>query len=53
MRLAGKVALVSGAASGMGRSEAEIFAREGAKVIVADVLEEEGRAVAELSLIHI
>ena len=47
MRLAGKVALVSGAASGMGRSEAEIFAREGAKVIVADVLEEEGRAVAE------
>jgi NAD(P)-dependent dehydrogenase (short-subunit alcohol dehydrogenase family) len=47
MRLAGKVALVSGAASGMGRSEAEIFAREGARVIVADVLEAEGKQVAD------
>jgi len=47
MRLAGKVALVSGAASGMGRSEAEIFAREGAKVILADVLEAEGKQVAD------
>jgi NAD(P)-dependent dehydrogenase (short-subunit alcohol dehydrogenase family) len=47
MRLAGKVALISGGASGMGRSEAEIFAREGAKVIVADVLEAEGKQVAD------
>ena len=47
MRLAGKVALVSGAASGMGQSEATIFAREGAKVIVADVLEAEGKQVAD------
>ena len=47
MRLAGKVALVSGAASGMGRSEATIFAREGARVIVADVLEAEGKQVAD------
>ena len=47
MRLAGKVALVSGAASGMGQSEATIFAREGAKVIVADILEAEGKQVAE------
>jgi len=47
MRLAGKVALVSGAASGMGQSEATIFAREGAKVIVADILEMEGKQVAE------
>ncbi|HZF04100.1 MAG TPA: glucose 1-dehydrogenase [Patescibacteria group bacterium] len=47
MRLAGKVALVSGAASGMGQSEATIFAREGAKVIVADILESEGKQVAE------
>jgi len=47
MRLAGKVALISGAASGMGQSEAAIFAREGAKVIVADVLEAEGKQVAD------
>ena len=47
MRLAGKVALVSGAASGMGQSEAMIFAREGAKVIVADILEAEGKQVAD------
>ncbi len=47
MRLAGKVALVSGGASGMGQSEATIFAREGAKVIVADLLEAEGKQVAD------
>jgi NAD(P)-dependent dehydrogenase (short-subunit alcohol dehydrogenase family) len=47
MRLAGKVALISGAASGMGQSEAAIFAKEGAKVIVADVLEAEGKQVAD------
>jgi NAD(P)-dependent dehydrogenase (short-subunit alcohol dehydrogenase family) len=47
MRLAGKVALISGAASGMGQSEAVIFAKEGAKVIVADVLEAEGKKVAD------
>jgi 3(or 17)beta-hydroxysteroid dehydrogenase len=47
MRLAGKVALVSGGASGMGLSEATIFAREGAKVVVADVLEAEGKQAAD------
>ena len=47
MRLAGKVALVSGGASGMGQSEATIFAGEGAKVIVADILEAEGKQVAD------
>ena len=47
MRLHGKVALVSGGASGMGQSEALIFAREGAKVVVGDVLETEGRQVAD------
>jgi len=47
MRLAGKVALVSGGASGMGQSEATIFGREGAKVIVADILEAEGKQVAD------
>jgi 3(or 17)beta-hydroxysteroid dehydrogenase len=47
MRLAGKVAIISGAASGMGAATARLFAREGAKVVVADVLEHEGRQVAE------
>ena len=47
MRLQGKVALISGAASGMGKSEAEIFAKEGAKVVLADVLDAEGKAVAD------
>src|ERR1700760_1595904 len=47
MRLAGKVAIVSGAASGMGAATARMFAREGAKVVIADVLEHEGRQVAD------
>jgi NAD(P)-dependent dehydrogenase (short-subunit alcohol dehydrogenase family) len=42
MRLAGKVAIVTGAASGIGRAAAELFAREGAHVIAADLNEPEG-----------
>ena len=47
MRLAGKVAIISGAASGMGAATARVFAREGAKIVIADVMEHEGQAVAE------
>jgi NAD(P)-dependent dehydrogenase (short-subunit alcohol dehydrogenase family) len=47
MRLADKVAIISGAASGMGTATARMFAREGAKVVIADVLEHEGRQVAD------
>ena len=46
MRLEGKVALISGAARGMGEEEARLFAREGAKVVLGDVLDEAGKAVA-------
>ena len=46
MRLEGKVAIVSGAASGMGAATARRFAKEGARVVIADMLEEEGRQVA-------
>jgi 3alpha(or 20beta)-hydroxysteroid dehydrogenase len=45
-RLAGRVALISGAARGQGAAEARLFAREGARVVLGDVLEEEGAAVA-------
>jgi NAD(P)-dependent dehydrogenase (short-subunit alcohol dehydrogenase family) len=45
MKLDNKVALITGGASGMGASMARIFAGEGAKVVVADMLEDEGKKV--------
>ena len=43
MRIENKVALISGGARGMGAAEAILFASEGAKVVIGDVLEDEGR----------
>jgi cyclopentanol dehydrogenase len=45
VRLRGKAALVSGGARGIGASVARLFVREGAAVLIGDVLEAEGRAV--------
>ena len=44
--LTGKVALVSGAARGQGASEARLFTELGARVVIGDVLDEEGAALA-------
>jgi len=46
-RLDGKVALITGAASGMGKIAAELFAGEGARVVLADVTDGPGQAAAE------
>lgn len=45
--LDGKVAIITGAAMGMGAATAELFAREGARVVIADLNEEMGRAQAK------
>ena len=47
MRLVGKTALISGGARGMGAIEAQLFAREGANIVIGDVLEEEGLETAK------
>ena len=46
MRLDGKTAVITGAASGIGRATAEAFARAGARIVLGDINEEGGEAVA-------
>ena len=47
-RLAGKVAMVTGAASGLGAADAALLAEQGAQVVLTDIDEEGGRATAEV-----
>ena len=47
MRLAGKVAIITGAGSGIGRGTANLFAREGARVLIAEINPETGRRTAD------
>jgi glucose 1-dehydrogenase len=47
MRLKDKVAVITGAARGIGEAYARRFAQEGAKVVVADILDKEGEALAK------
>ena len=49
-RLDGRVALISGAAKGLGAAEARLFAREGASVVLSDILDAEGEKVAEVTV---
>lgn len=46
MRLAGRVAAITGGARGFGAAAAELFAREGASVVVGDLLDEQGEELA-------
>ncbi len=46
MRLQGKVAIITGSTAGIGRETALTFAREGARIVVSDMIEDKGQAVA-------
>lgn len=48
MILQGRVAIVTGAGQGVGRGIANVLAREGAKVVIADLNEERAKAAADL-----
>ncbi|MET7699201.1 glucose 1-dehydrogenase [Streptomyces sp. NPDC005485] len=53
-KLDGRVVIVTGAARGQGEQEARLFAAEGAKVVVADVLDDQAEALAkELGALHV
>ena len=45
-RLSGKVAVITGGASGMGRATVEKFVAEGARVVIADLQQDKGEALA-------
>src|SRR5690349_9879053 len=47
MRLKDKVAIITGSAGGMGKLAAELFAREGASIVVTDIAAQEGEQVAQ------
>lgn len=53
-KLDGRVVIITGAARGQGEQEARLFAAEGARVVVSDVLDEQGQALAkELGAVYV